>query len=145
MPNGPVTNGVMTYAVASEGNSVIDHAFNERLSPHVTPDGVTSHFTPDMNGSTSINTQENGHSPQEHWNGGSSSVTAEETDRPEQQLSEEKSEIHANTDEGQVEREEAPEKDSQDDSLVSAATGFPAEQKESTSQGEEQISTSEQS
>ena len=140
MPNGPVTNGVMTYAVASEGNSVIDHSFNERLS------GVTSHLTPDMNGSTSINTQENGHSPQEHWNGGgSSSVTAEETNRPEEQLSEEKSETLANKDEGQVEREEAPEKDSQDDSPVSAATGFPAEQKESTSQGEEQISTSEQS
>ena len=129
VPNGPVTNGVMTYAVPSEGNSVIDHGFNERLSPHVTPDGVSSHLSPDTNGSTFLNTRENGHSLQELWNGGSSSVTPEETNRPEQQLSEEKSETLTNKDEGQVEREEAPEKESQDDSPVSTATEFPAEKK----------------
>jgi len=142
VPNGPVTNGVMTYAIPTEGNSVTDHEYNERLSPHVMSDSVTSHVVPDLNGSTSPNANENGHNIQEHCNGDSLSVTgastAEETNLPEQQLNEEKSETLTNKDEGHIEHEEAPEREIKDDRPVDVGTGSPAEQKETTGREEEE-------
>ena len=142
VPNGPVTNGVMTYAIPSEGNSVTDRGYDERLSSHVTPD---------TNGSTSPSAHENGRDAQEHCNGSSSSATgaaaAEESSLLEQQRSEEKCETHANKDKEHVQQEEAPERESKDPGApVEAATGVPAEQKQTTSQKEvKQMSTSEQS
>lgn len=148
VPNGPVTNGVMTYAIPTEGNTVTDHSYDERLNPHVTPDsvtgGVTSHVTSDTTGSTLLTTKENGHSSQEHCNGGNSFTRGEESNQPAQQLNEEKSETVAKNDQGQVEWEEAPEKESKEDLPESNVTESLAEQKESTSQEEEQLPTSEQ-
>lgn len=144
VPNGPVTNGVMTYAIPTEGNTVTDHSYDERLNPHVTPDSVTSHVTSDTTGSTLLTTKENGHSSQEHCNGGNSFTRGEESNQPAQQLNEEKSETVAKNDQGQVEWEEAPEKESKEDLPESNVTESLAEQKESTSQEEEQLPTSEQ-
>ena len=136
----------MTYAIPTEGNSVTDHEYNERLSPHVMSDSVTSHVVPDLNGSTSPNANENGHNIQEHCNGDSLSVTgastAEETNLPEQQLNEEKSETLTNKDEGHIEHEEAPEREIKDDRPVDVGTGSPAEQKETTGREEEEQSKS---
>lgn len=145
VPNGPVTNGVMTYAIPTEGNTVTDHSYDERLNPHVTPDSVTSHVTSDTTGSTLLTTKENGHSSQEHCNGDNSFTKGEESNQPAQQLHEEKSETVAKNDQGQVEWEEAPEKESKEDLPESNVTESLAEQKESTSQEEEQVPTSEQS
>lgn len=144
VPNGPVTNGVMTYAIPTEGNTVTDHSYDERLNPHVTPDSVTSHVTSDTTGSTLLTTKENGHSSQEHCNGGNSFTKGEESNQPAQQLHEEKSETVAKNNQGQVEWEEAPEKESKEDLPESNVTESLAEQKESTSQEEEQLPTSEQ-
>lgn len=146
VPNGPVTNGVMTYAAPSEGNSVTDHGYDERLSLHVMPDSVTTHVTPDTNGSIPLN----GHSTQEHCNSGSLSVTGasteEESNLQEQQLGVERCETITSKDEGHVEQEEAPKRDSTDGVPEDVATGIPAEQKETTSREEvEQVATSEQS
>lgn len=121
LPNGPVTNGIMTYAIPSEGNSVTDHGYNERVS-HVTPDSVISQVTPDSNGSTPLNAHENGHDQQEHYNESSSSATesspVEESNLPEQQLSEEKCERDMNKVEGNVPQEEkAPEIENKDPGL----------------------------
>ncbi|CAH3141831.1 unnamed protein product [Porites lobata] len=111
-------NGIMTYAIPSEGNSVTDHGYNERVS-HVTPDSVISQVTPDSNGSTPLNAHENGHDQQEHYNESSSSATEsspiEESNLPEQQLSEEKCERNMNKVEGNVPQEEkAPEVENKD-------------------------------
>ena len=148
VPNGPVTNGVMTLGAPSEGGSVTDHGYDERLSPHVTPDSVTSSVTPDTNGPTPLNAHENGNDTQEHYNGGSSSVAEAATEEKstvaevaplsEQELSEEKSEALSNKDEDNVEREEAPERECQDSVHGDNATGIPAEEKEAINTSREE-------
>ena len=146
LPNGPVTNGIMTYAIPSEGNSVTDHSYNERVS-HVTPDSVISQVTPDSNGSTPLNAHENGHDQQEHYNESSSSTTesspVEESNLPEQQLSEEKCERDMNEVEGNVPQEEkAPEIENKDPGSCLDAH---AEQNEKSSEEEKPELASEQS
>lgn len=118
LPNGPVTNGIMTYAIPSEGNSVTDLGYSERVS-HVTPDSAISQVTPDTNGSTPLNAHESGHDQQEHYSESSSSATesspAEESNLPEQQLSKEKCERDMNKVEEIVPQEEkAPEIENKD-------------------------------
>lgn len=149
VPNGPVTNGVMTLAVTSEGGSVIDHGFDERLSPHVTPDSVTSCVTPDTNGPTPLNAYENGHETQEHYSGSSStatgaateekSVVAEDTPPPKQELSEERT--VTNKDDEHTQREEAPERESTEGVPVDkqTETGIPAEEKQATDSSREEV------
>ena len=152
VPNGPVTNGVMTLAVTSEGGSVTDHGFDERLSPHVTPDSVTSSVTPDTNGPTPLNAYENGHDSQEHCNSNSSSATgaaaeekstaAEAAPPPKQELSE--GNTLTNKEEERSQREEAPERESTDGVLVNketeteTETGIPTEEKEATNSNREE-------
>ena len=148
VPNGPVTNGVMTLGVTSEGGSVTDHDFDERLSPHVTPDSVTSCVTPDTNGPTPLNAYENGHDMQEHYNGSSSaasgtaaeekSVAADEAPPPKQELSEEKT--VPNKEDEHSQQEEAPEKENTDGVPVDkeTETGIPAEEKEATESSREE-------
>jgi len=147
VPNGPVTNGVMTLAVTSEGGSITDHGFEERLSPHVTPDSVTSCVTPDTNGPTPLNAYENGHETQEHYNGNSStttgtvaeekSVAGEEAPPPKLESSEEKT-VTDKEDE-RTQREEAPESISTDGVPVDKETeaGIPAEEKQATDSSRE--------
>ena len=149
VPNGPVTNGVMTLAVTSEGGSVTDHGFDERLSPHVTPDSVTSCVTPDTNGPTPLNAYENGHETQEHYNSSSSiatgaaaeekSVAAEEAPPPKQELSEEKT--VSNKEDERTQRDEAPESKSSDGVPVDKETeaGIPAEEKLATDSSREDV------
>lgn len=149
VPNGPVTNGVMTLAVTSEGGSVTDHGFDERLSPHVTPDSVTSCVTPDTNGPTPLNAYENGHETQEHYSGSSStatgaateekSVVAEDTPPPKQELSEERT--VTNKDDEHTQREEAPERESTEGVPVDEQTeiGIPAEEKQATESSREEV------
>jgi len=132
LPNGPVTNGIMTYAIPSEGNSVTDHGYNERVS-HLTPDSVISQVAPDTSGSTPLNAHENGHDQQEQYNESSLSAAesspVEESNLPERQLSEEKCERDMNKVEGNVPQEEkAPETESRDPGLCLDAH---AEQKSS--------------
>ena len=153
VPNGPVTNGVMTFAVTSEGDSVTDHGYDERLSPHVTPESVTSSVTPDTNGPTPLNAYENGHGNQEHYNGGSSTAAetatkescseAEAASLPEQELSQEVT--LTNKGEEHSQREEAPEREYTDGVPVDNVTGVPAEEKEvpiSSREEEQQVPVS---
>lgn len=147
IPNGPFTNGVMTLAVTSEGGSVTDHGYEERLSPHVTQEGVTSSVMPDTNGPTPLNAYENGHGNQEHCNGGSSTAVEAATEEkssveeaaplPEQELSEENA-LTSNEEE-QNPREEAPERESTDGVPVDYATAIPAEEKEASSTSREEV------
>jgi len=148
VPNGPVTNGVMTLAVTSEGDSLTDHGFDKRLSPHVTPDSVTSSVTPDTNGPTPLNAYENGHETQEHYNGSSSTATGaaaeeksmapEEAPPPIQELSEEKT--VTNKENETTQGEEAPESESADGVPVDkeAEAGIPAEEKQATDSSREE-------
>ena len=149
VPNGPVTNGVMTVAVTSEGGSVTDHGFDERLSPHVTPDSVTSCVTPDTNGPTPLNAYENGHETQEHYNGSSSTATgaaaeekslvAEDTPPPKQELSEERT--VTNMEDEHTQREEAPKRENTEGVSVDkeTETGIPAEEKQTTDSSREEV------
>lgn len=149
IPNGPVTNGVMTLAVTSEGGSVTNHGFDERLSPHVTPDSVTSCVTPDTNGPTPLNAYENGHDTQEHYNDNSSTVMgpaadeksmeADEAPPPKQELSEETT-VTTKEDE-HTQQEEAPERQNTDGVPVDSETdtGVPAEEKEATVLNREEV------
>ena len=146
LPNGPFTNGIMTYAIPSEGNSVTDHGYNERVS-HVTPDSVISQVTPDTSGSTPLNAHENGQEQQEHYNESSSSAAesspVEESNLPEQQLSEEQCERDMNRVEGNVpEEEKAPEIENKDPGSCLDAH---AEQKKKNSEEEKPELVSEQS
>lgn len=150
VPNGPVTNGVMTLAVTSEGGSVTDHGFDERLSPHVTPDSVTSSVTPDTNGPTPLNAYENGHDSQEHYSSSSSaaagaaaeekSIAAEAAPPPKQEQSEENT--LTNKEEEHNQREEAPKRESRDgvpvDKETETESGMPAEEKEATDSSREE-------
>ena len=149
IPNGPVTNGVMTLAVTSEGGSVTNHGFDERLSPHVTPDSVTSCVTPDTNGPTPLNAYENGHDTQEHYNDNSSTVMgpaadeksmeADEAPPPKQELSEETT-VTTKEDE-HTQQEEAPERQNTDGVPVDSETdtGVPAEEKEAIVLNREEV------
>ncbi|KAL9960283.1 hypothetical protein ACROYT_G033727 [Oculina patagonica] len=147
VPNGPVTNGVMTLAVTSEGDSVTDHGYDERLSPHVTPEGVTSSVTPDTNGPTPLNAYENGHGNQEHYNGGSSpalgAATEEKSSAPDaaplskQELSEEN--MLTNKEEEHEQLEEAPERENTDGVPADNASEIPAEEKEATNSSREEV------
>lgn len=132
--NGPVTNGVMTHAAPSEGSSVADHGYGERLSPHITQGSLTTQAVPDTNGSTSVDTQENGHGSQAHNNNSTSSANADNLNLPQHPLTEEKSEKLGNKVEGHVDQEEAPDKNDRDDKPKSILTGIPTEQKDSLSQ-----------
>lgn len=151
VPNGPVTNGVMTLAVTSEGGSVTDHGFDERLSPHVTPESVTSCVTPDTSGPTPLNAYENGHEIQEHYNGSSSTATGtaaeekslatEDAPSPTQELSEERT--VTNKEDEHTQREEAPKRDSTEGVSVDydkqTETGTPAEEKRTADSSHEEV------
>ena len=149
VPNGLVTNGVMTLAVTSEGGSVTDHGFDERLSPHVTPDSVASCVTPDTNGPTPLNAYENGHETQEHYNGSSSTATgavaeekplaAEDAPPPKQELSEERT--VTNKEDEHTQREETPKRESAEGVPVDkqTETGIPAEEKQATDSSREEV------
>ena len=152
----------MSLGASSEGSFVIDHGYDERLSPHVTPDDVTPNVTPGTNGPTPLNAHENGHDTQEHYNGGNTSaVTAAATEAnslgsevaappapPEHEISEEKNEVLSKREAEHVEQEQAPERDSNDGLPEACATGIPTEEKEAISAGQEetkQLSTTETS
>ena len=148
VPNGPVTNGVMTLAVTSEGGSVTDHGFDKRLSPHVTPDSVTSCVAPDTNGPTPLNAYENGHETQEHYNGSSSTATgavaeekslAAEDTPPKHELNEERT--VTNKEDEQTQREETPKRESAEGVPVDkqTETGIPAEEKQATDSSREEV------
>lgn len=138
VPNGPVTNGVMSLGASSEGSFVADHGYDERLSPHVTPDNVTLNVTPGTNGPTPLNAHENGHDTQEHFNEANSTAnstgveSAASSVPPEHEVREEKSEIQSTRDAEHVELEQAPQRDRIDGLPVTCASGSPAEEKEAT-------------
>ena len=148
----------MSLGASSEGSFVIDHGYDERLSPHVTPDDVTPNVMPGTNGPTPLN----GHDTQEHYNGGNTpAVTAAATEAnslgsevaappapPEHEISEEKNEVLSKREAEHVEQEQAPERDSNDGLPEACATGIPTEEKEAISAGQEetkQLSTTETS
>ena len=139
MPNGPVTNGVMTYATPSESSSVVDHSYNERLSPH-----NTQAASSDTNGSTTAHSKENGHSSGERCNNSSSSTLAADRSSVNQhQHDGEESENLVRKVEGEeVAQEEAPEKSDEDSTTKSSVSNVPTEQKDPLSEGGEESLTS---
>ena len=125
MPNGPVTNGVMTYATPSESSFVADRSYNERLSPH-----NTQAVTTDTNGSTAANSKENGHNSGENCNNSSSALATDRSSENQHQHDGEESENLVSKVEGEeVVQEEAPEKSDEDNTTNSSESNVPTEQK----------------
>lgn len=139
VPNGPVTNGVMTYATPSESSFVADRSYNERLSPH-----NTQAVTTDTNGSTAANSKENGHNSGENCNNSSSPALATDGSSVNQhQHDGEESENLVSKVEGEeVVQEEAPGKSNEDDTTNSPESNVPTEQKDPlTEEGAESLTS----
>ena len=96
MPNGPVTNGVMTPPAAIGDNSVTD----ERNASHVTPEGMASSRVPDTR-PTPLNAQENGFDKHDHFPSAASAASEDKRSARDRSQSEQ-------TQEATVQREEAP-------------------------------------
>ena len=139
VPNGPVTNGVMTYATPSESSFVADRSYNDRLSSH-----NTQAVTTDTNGSTAANSKENGRNSGENCNNSSSPALATDGSSVNQhQHDGEESENHVSKVEGEeVVQEEAPEKSDEDDTTNSSESNVPTEQKDPlTEEGAESLTS----